>query len=54
MQKTTFGNPQQCDAVIMPGVTPCPNIATHKQIPEHIPGTNFVITYWCERHTGAK
>ena len=47
----TLGSILRCDAVLMPTVTPCPNRATVKRVPVHVPGKNFTITYWCKAHS---
>ena len=46
--KNMFGSIQNCDAVIE--YRPCPKRATFTVIPDHIPGVNFTLTYWCDSH----
>ena len=46
--KNMFGSIRRCDAVIE--YRPCPNRATSTVIPDHIPGVNFTMTYWCAPH----
>jgi hypothetical protein len=44
----TLGSVQKCDAVT--DYRPCSRRATITLIPNHVPGRNFVKTYWCDSH----